>query len=241
MGYFLDTQETIPAGAGFELFHTEHWLCLGIIAIVMVLGCRLYLRLDRHGRESWRKTVAILILADELFKHVCLLIGGTFLAKYLPLHLCSINIFLVAIHAWKPNRLLDQFLYLVCLPGAVLPLFFCTWAMLPPVNFMYLHSYSIHMLLVLYPLAMTLAGDIRPQPRMFYQCILLLAGMALPLYFLNQLWDTNFMFLSYPEAGTPLVWFEEHWGNHLLGFPVLIPAVLAVMSVPAWILNRRKT
>ncbi|MBO5114858.1 MAG: hypothetical protein J6C02_01790 [Peptococcaceae bacterium] len=33
----------------------------------------------------------------------------------------------------------------------------------------------------------------------------------------------------YPIAGTPLVWFEEHMGNHFWGFPILITAIVAVM------------
>jgi len=240
MEHFLDTQETIPPGYGFEHFGLEHFIWLGAFAVLLAMNCVAYRRLDSRGREKWRKTVALLIVADEVFKFICLFIGGTFLPKYLPFHLCSINIVLVAIHAWKPSKLLDNFLYLACLPGAVMAMLFCTWAMLPAANFMYWHSFTIHILLVMYPLVQMVAGDIRPDVRQFPKSLLLLCGMAVPVWIFNILFDTNFMFLAYAEPGTPLVWFEEHWGNHLLGFPVLVPAVLLVMAIPARILEKRR-
>ena len=81
---------------------------------------------------------------------------------YLPLHLCSINIFLIALHAWRRPKLLDAFLYFVCLPAACAALLFPTWAPLPPLNFMVIHSFTVHFLLALYPLALTLRGDMDP-------------------------------------------------------------------------------
>ena len=112
--------------------------------------------------------------------------------------------------------------------------------MLPTANFMYWHSFTVHILLVMYPLVLTAVGEIRPQPRQFPKCLLLLACLAVPVSLFNWVFGTNFMFLSYAEAGTPLVWFEEHWGNHLLGFLVLLPAALAVMAIPAHLLEKRR-
>ena len=70
--------------------------------------------------------------------------------------------------------------------------------------------------------------------------MLLLAIMAVPIYGINLLCDTNFMFLMYAEEGSPLLWFEGHWGNHLLGYPVLIAAVFGVMSIPCYFMEKRR-
>lgn len=56
-------------------------------------------------------------------------------------------------------------MYFVCLPAACAALLFLTWAPLPPLNFMVIHSFTVHFLLALYPLALTLRGDMDPQPR----------------------------------------------------------------------------
>ena len=240
MEHFLDTEETIGEGYGFGLFSPHHLAWLAAFIVIVVICCVLYRKCNGEQREGWRKGIAALVVADEVFKVVMLLIGGNFMLKYLPLHLCSINIFLIAIHAWKPSKLLGNFLYLVCIPGAIAALLFCTWAMLPPCNFMYIHSFTVHILLALYPIMLTAGGDIRPQIKEFPKCVLLLAIMAVPIYGINLLCDTNFMFLMYAEEGSPRLWFEGHWGNHLLGYPVLIAAVFGVMSIPCYFMEKRR-
>ena len=55
----------------------------------------------------------------------------------------------------------------------------------------------------------------------------------------NLLLDTNYMFLMYADPGNPLYLFEQMWGNHLYGFPVLITAVLVVMYTPIVLLQKK--
>lgn len=175
---------------------------------------------------------------DELFKDFGLLYGGNFSLDYLPLHLCSINIFLIVLHAWRRPKLLDTFLYFVCLPAACAALLFPTWAPLPPLNFMVIHSFTVHFLLALYPLALTLRGDMDPQPRAFPRCFALLAAMAVPIWFFNRAFGTNFMFLMRAGEGNPLKLFER-FGSHLLGYLVLLAVVFAVMYLLLRVLRRR--
>lgn len=167
MTYFWETVDTIASGLGWPHFGPFH---LAVLAVFLLLGavlCRGYCGMDTDKRRRWRRMVALLLVADELFKDFGLLYGGNFSLDYLPLHLCSINIFLIALHAWRRPKLLDTFLYFVCLPAACAALLFPTWASLPPLNFMVFHSFTVHFLLALYPLALTLRGDMDPQPRAF--------------------------------------------------------------------------
>lgn len=238
MKHFLDTQETIGEGFGFRHFDRQHLGWLAAFVAVTVFFCRRYRKFDERRRRRWRRVTAALLLLNEAFKTVMLLLRGNYRPKYLPLHLCSVNIFLIAAHAWKPFKLLGNFLYLVCIPGALAALLFPIWSSLPVWNFMYLHSFTLHIQLAMYPIVLTAGGDIRPKLRDFPKCLLLLVGMALPISRVNRRLGTNFMFLARPEEGTPLMWFHEKWGNHLLGYPPMIAAVMAVMAVPALLLER---
>lgn len=239
MGQFWDTVDTIGEGFGFPLFGARHLLSLALFAAFVAASCTVYKKADGKKRAKIRKLFALLLIADELFKHAGLLLGGNFEWTYLPLHLCSINIFLIAIHAWRPSKTLDNFLYFVCIPAAIAALLFPTWKALPVANFMYLHSTSVHYLLACYPIMLFYAGDIQPNVKELGRSILLLLGMAVPIFGINLLLDTNFMFIMYAPAGNPLSWFEAHFGNHLIGYPVLIAAVCAVMSLPVYWRRRR--
>ena len=240
MQYFLDTTETIPAGVGWAHYDATHFTWLAIAAVTIALNCLLYRRLGEKGKSRWKKTVALLIVADEIFKMAMLTIGGRYTADYLPLHLCSINIFLIAFHAWKPSRTVGGFLYTVCIPGAIAALLFPTWTSLPAGNFMHLHSFTVHILLTMYPMVLALTGETKPQARELPKYLALLAGLGLIALCANLMLDTNFMFLMYAEEGNPLYAFEQMWGSHLLGFPVLITAVLIVMYVPMGIWRKLK-
>lgn len=180
--HFWDTVDTIGEGFGFSLFGARHLVTLALYIGFAALSCKLYKAADEKKRAQLRGLFAVLLLADEAFKQIGLQIGGNFNWDYLPLHLCSINIFLIALYAWKPSRLLDNFLYFICIPAAT----------------------------------------------------------AVPIYCVNLLLDTNFMFLMYAPDGNPLAWFRDHVGYHWIGFPVLLVAVFALMDVPIMLKKRKE-
>lgn len=240
MQYFMDTTETVPAGVGFAHYDLLHLLWLALFLVVTIISVVTYRKMSSKARKTWKISIAALLIADEIFKVVMLLIGGRYLPGYLPLHLCSINIFLIAIHAWKPSKILGGYLYTVGIPGAVAALLFPSWSSLPLANFMHLHSFTVHILLALYPITLAAAGELKPEVKKIPQYLLLLVAMAIPIYFINLVLDTNFMFLMSADPGNPLYLFQQLWGNHLYGFPVLIIAVLAVMYIPLVIFRKVK-
>ena len=217
--HFWDTVDTIGEGFGFSLFGARHLVTLALYIGFAALSCKLYKAADEKKRAQLR---------------------GLFAVLYLPLHLCSINIFLIALYAWKPSRLLDIFLYFICIPAATAALLFPTWTSLPAANFMFWHSTSVHILLAAYPIMLFSGGDIRPSVRYMGKCFLLLLAMAVPIYCVNLLLDTNFMFLMYAPDGNPLAWFRDHVGYHWIGFPVLLVAVFALMDVPIMLKKRKE-
>lgn len=238
MKYFFETTETIVEGVGFSLFGNLHLLWLGAMIVCLLTNLFGYRRLNDFGRSRWRKIIAWLLIADELFKMVILICSGHYGFSYLPFHLCSINIFLIAIHAYKPSQILDNFLYTVCIPGALAALLFPSWTSLPVTSGMHIHSFTVHILLLLYPTVLTLGGDLKPDIKQLPKSMGLLLLMAIPIYGLNLLLDTNFMFLMSADPGNPLYVFETLWGNHLLGFPVIIAGVLLAMYGPLVLMKK---
>ncbi len=241
MKYFLDTVETIEEGVGFSYFGATHLFWLAIFIIFAGICCYVYSSSDTTIRLKLRKVMAFLIIGDEIFKIVMLLIGGNYGVKYLPLHLCSINIFIITYHVYKPSKMLDNFLYSICFPAALAAIVAPSWIELPFGNFMHMHSFTIHILLATYPLMLVAGKDIKPDIREIPKSILFTAIMSVPIYFLNLLWDTNFMFLMSAEPGNPLYWFGENFGHHLLGVPVIESLVLVVMYSPFYFMKKSKS
>ena len=238
MGHFWETVEVIPEGIGFSHYGTLHLCWLAAFVVLTVLNCLFYRKLGEKGRKRWRIIIAALLVLDELYKQIPLFINGYFTLEYLPLHLCSINIFVISFHAIKPTKTVGNFLYTVCIPGALAALLFPTWTSLPVANFMLIHSFTVHILLAMYPIVLTVAGEIKPELKELPKALLLLLGLAAIALICNLLMNANFMFLMYAEPGNPLYLFKKLWGSHLLGFPVIITGVLLVMHTP-WVLARK--
>ena len=232
MEYFFKTTESIPEGVGFTHFDMLHISWLVVFLLVVVANIVLYRKLADAGKKRWKRTVAILLLADEAFKVAVLTGTGQYEASYLPLHLCSINIFVIAWYTFRPSKTLASFLYTVCIPGTMAALLFPSWSVLPVGNAMHLHSFTVHILLALYPIVLAVNGELKPQLSGVPKSLGLLLLMAIPIYGLNLLLDTNFMFLMEADVGNPLYWFGQNWGSHLWGFPVIIAGVMLVMYGP---------
>jgi uncharacterized membrane protein YwaF len=185
-----------------------------------------------------RCILTALVVGDEIWKIAWLTALGLFTHSYLPFHLCSVNIFLILFYTVKPTKTVGNFLYGICIPAALAALLFPTWTKLPFWNFMHLHSFSVHVLLFVIPLMLTIGGDIKPDIKQIPKCLLLLLCMGLIAKGANLLWRTNFMFLESASEGNPLYIFEQKFGNHLIGLPVLAAAVLAVMYGPLTVLQK---
>lgn len=240
MGYFWYTEEIVPEGIGFSHFGSVHITVLAILLAVVGLGTWLYCKLGDTGRDRFRKIVAVLIMIDELFKDISLIILGLWTPEYLPLHLCNINLFVVTFHAFRSNKPVGLYLYTVCIPGALAAMLFPSWTVLPPWNFMFLHSTIAHILLIMYPVMLTVAGDIRPQPKELPKSLLILVCLAALAFLVNTLLGTNFFFLDHADPGNPLYVFQQAFGSHLVGFPIIIAGVLLVMHGPWLLANKLK-
>jgi len=238
---FLDTSETIGTGLGFPLFGVIHLSWLLVISVACVLTVYFYRRMQTSRQKKFLIVIALLLLVIEIVKIFLLIITEKFEWDYLPLHLCSINIFVILSHSIKPTKFTAEFLYAVCLPGAAAALLFPGWPTLPLLNFLHIHSFIAHTLLLLYPLLL-LGGGFKPDYRQLPKCLLLLITLSPILYALNKILVTNFMFLNHPGTDNPLALFEEWLGNpgYIVGFFVLLAIVWAFLYIPAVIKETTK-
>ncbi len=241
---FLKTKETIPEGVGFSTFGITHLLWLLAFAAIIALAIIIYRKLPLEKRNIMRTTLGMVVVAFETIKNIVAAAIGDFGIGHLPFHLCGISILLIAFDIIKQTKTVRQFLYYIGIPGAMLALLFPNWTVLPCMNFFHIHSFVIHALIVMYPMLLVTSGEVKPDIKTMPKCILLLVGMAIPIYFINLIFDTNFMFLMSPDKGNPLELFEKLLGSHLWGFPILLPIVMFIMYLPMLLaskLNKKQT
>lgn len=237
---FFMTKGELPEGVGFSTFDMTHllWLLAGIL--VCIGACILYKKLSPKGQKTMLTILGIYIVFQEMLKNTVLIIKGDFGWGYLPFHLCGISILFIGFNTIKQTQIVRNFLYYFGLPGAALALLFPNWTAEPFLNFFHMHSFTIHILIVMYPLILVTSGQVETSLKSAFKSLILLIGFAIPVYGLNLLWDTNFMFLMHPDKGNPLELFEQLLGSHLWGFPILLPVVILIMYLPVFIVAKVK-
>ena len=240
MKMFFYTKDNIPDGYGFSAFGLTHLIWLAVCVLMCVGACLLYKRLSAVGQRRMLIILGSYIFFQEMLKNVVVAFVDEFTVGYLPFHLCGINILLILFDVIKPTKIVRSFLYYFCIPGAALALLFPNWTTQPVWNFFHLHSFIIHILLVVYPVLLVTSGQVESDLKSAFKSLIVLVAFAIPIYFLNLLWDTNFMFLMEPDKGNPLEFFENLLGNHLWGFPILLPLVIFLMYLPILIARKVK-
>jgi hypothetical integral membrane protein (TIGR02206 family) len=232
---FFTPEYDIPAGVGFTLYGPEHLGALGVL-FVLSLGVLLWLRgrtVSLQNRVLRAMSIAMILM--ELLKDFTLGVIGAFSIGYLPLHLCSMAMFVCLYYAFHPESdACGQLLYSVCLPGALCALLFPDWTRFPLWHFQSLHSFLYHAMLVQFSLFPVISRRVRPSLRQVPRSFLFLCIVALPVGLLNHLLGTNYMFLSRPSKGSPLEFLSVLPGKYgyLLGYCLLVLGVLFLMELP---------
>ncbi|MBE6750342.1 MAG: TIGR02206 family membrane protein [Ruminococcaceae bacterium] len=234
---FFMSKERVPEGVGFTTFGLTHIAWLSVFLIIGVALVYIFKK-SPLKQQLIRKTLGWIIIAEEVIKDIVAICVDDFGIGHLPFHLCGISILLIGFDVIKPTSTVRNFLYYIGIPGAMLALLFPNWTVLPCMNFFNIHSFTVHALIVYYPILLLANGELKPTIKTMPKCIILLVLLAIPIYFINLLCDTNFMFLMNPETGNPLGLFEKYLGSHLWGFPVLLPIVMFVMYLPILILQK---
>ena len=224
---------SFPEAAGFALFSPAHLLWLLFCAGLAAGLCLLYKRAGSGKRRRFRRGLGLAVLTLELLRALVLFSQGAYDLGRLPLHLCSMAVFLTFFHGFWGGELTGQFLYALCLPGAAAALLLPDWRNCPPLCFMSCCGFTLHALTAAYPLMLLSGRDLRPDPGSAPLCLGLLLLLAGPVYLFDILTGTNYMFLNWPPEATPLAWFAFLGRpGSLLGYPLLIAAVWALLYLP---------
>lgn len=237
--YFWYTKSTIPDGLGFSFLGPRHIITWLIALAIIVAGTILYKRASAKTKETWIWIVATALIAEEIVKDIVVTVIGQWEIDYLPLHICGINIILTMVYAITRSKIVADLLYCIGTFGAALALTTPNWMALPVMNFMHLHSVSVHILLVLFPIMIILKGH-RPDIRNWLKCFLIAVCYCVPVYVFNKFFDTDFVFLN-GARDTPFVPLVNLIGPlYVIPMIMLLGLVMLLMYLPWYISDRKK-
>ena len=244
--YFWKEIHDLPAGIGFGLFSSRHFaavLCCGF-GVAFALG--LFLKCSKKRQDVLLKATALSLLAGNLLRDLFLFSVHRMSLAYLPLHLCSFAIFVYLLQAFLPERflpfrrVLGEIGLVLLMPGTICALIFPDWTAYPLWNFMCIHSFVWHAVLVFYPLALFLSGRLHPTIRHLWYPVLYLGIIVPPTAVFNHFTGCNYLFIMIPLKGTPLELLYSLMGAYWrIGYALLVLAVILLVYLILGTLHRR--
>ncbi len=234
--YFWKQQDDIPEGMGYPLFGASHLLSVLITFIAVGIVIAVFMRMDEKRRLKMLKCIPLLMVFLEVFKDLFLVSVHRFGIGYLPLHVCSIGIFVFLLREYLPWKKAKEFFgeiaYVLIMPASVAALIFADWTTLYPVwNFINLHSYIWHGMLVLYPLLLLIQREISPSIKHIHWNVLFLIIVVPPIYLFDKHFGCNYFFVNWPVPGSPLEWWANLLGNpgYLVGYALMVLGTMVLV------------
>ena len=246
--YFWKQQDDIPAGMGYSLFGTAHLLSVAVTLIIVVFLLLAVTRMEERKQKRFLKSMPLFMVVMEVFKDVFLVSVNRFGIGYLPLHICSIGIFVFLLREWLPWKwakiMFGEIAFVVIMPASMAALLFADWTIYYPVlNFMNIYSYIWHGLLILYPVLLKVRGDINPSISNIRYVLAFLFVVVPPIYIFDKAFGCNYFFVNWPIPNSPLSLLASIMGNpgYLLGYAGLTLAVILLMYLGIELSKNDKT
>ncbi len=229
--YYFTYWDDLPSGIGFEIFGKTHMIWLAGITFVIIVSCICFLKCSADRQKKILRRLALVMLMMEAYKDSVLFFTGHMSVQYLPLQLCGMAIFAEALFAFFPCTFFGEFICAACLPGAAAALLFPDWSRYPVINYMNLHGFVLHAILVLFPILVMISGKYTPKLRNIYMPLLFFAVVSPIIYRINIWQGTNFMFLNRPSTGSPFetIYANSGYACYLLVYGATVLAVILIM------------
>lgn len=227
-------------GPPFDLFGPPH---LGALAMLLVLNISL-LQLrgaSEEARRIARVALAAVLIANEVAYHVWAWSTGTWtLQTMLPLHLCSVFVWLSVYMLLTRNPRVYEFAYFLGIAGPLQALITPDAGMYGFPHFRFFQTLIAHGLILTAALFMTVVEGHRPTRRSLIRVVV---GMNIYILFVavaNILLGSNYLFvLGKPETAS-IVDFLGPWPWYILAMEIIGFINCLVLYAPFEWLDRRQ-
>lgn len=220
-------------GAPFVLFNAPHLAALGVIfliALSFVFARKLW---NENTRRNFRYFLAGWLVVWELSWHVWNLAYGTWtIQTMLPLHLCSVFVWLSVYMLIKKNYPIFEIAYFLGIGGALQALLTPDAAQYGFPHFRAFQTFASHGGIVLAGLYMTIVEGYRPTLKSFKRVIIWTNIYMVFVFILNLAIGSNYLFIGHKPEFPTLIDMLAPWPWYILQLEVIAFVILGVMYIP---------
>ncbi|WP_257474986.1 TIGR02206 family membrane protein [Bacillus sp. MCCB 382] len=222
----------------FELFSVPH-----VSVLLMFVAISFWLVYFRHflkGYQSMLKwTLFSMLVMSEVSWHFWLVATGTWEVGDLPLQLCSVSTFIAIYLFLRPNQKAYYLLFFIGLLPPILSMVTPEMAYQFP-HFRFLKYFLHHAAIAWSVLYFIVYEGYRVPRRAVWTGFLMVNLLALPIFFLNILLDTNFFYLANPTESKTILSFFGEGVIYYINLEIAAIVVFFVTYFPMAVLVKRE-
>jgi len=229
-------------GPAFDAFGPGHLLALSIITAVIIYLIWGWHHPGEDAKRRARFALAGVVLIVESSWHVWNLANNTWdMQRHLPLHTCSMGIWLSILMLVTRNYRLYEVLYFIGIAGATQALLTPTLGAYGLPHFWAVQSLSSHGLLVISLVYMTTIEGFRPRWASIWRTMLILNLYMLLVTGINYLIGSNYMYTVRKPATLTLLDAMGPWPWYILTGEFLAIFLFSILYLPFILSSRRST
>jgi len=227
-------------GAPFELFGPAHLIALALVVLVNILIVANRQRFTPQSRKIMRYGMATVLVVNEIAWHLWNYFTGQWtIQTMLPLHLCSVLVWVSAYMLVTGNYSIYEFAYFLGIAGA-------TQALLTPdagiygfPHFRYFQTFLSHGLIVTSAIYMTTVEGFRPTWKSLLRVAVVINLYMIVVYFINSAIGSNFLMINYKPNTPSLLDLMPAWPVYILYMEALGVVTFLLLYLPFAIKDRR--
>ena len=220
-------------GGEFVLFGSAHLLALGVVVLVNFLVIAFRQRFSERSKIIFRYTLATILIVDELMWHWWnYSIGEWSVQTTLPLHLCSVLVFVSAYMLITKSYAIYEFSYFLGIAGAM-------QALLTPdagvYGFPHFRAFQVmvsHGSIVTAAIYMTFVEGYRPYWRSFWRVAIWTNIYMLAILVVNWLLGSNYLFIARKPETASLMDVLGPWPWYILSLEAIGFALCLLLYLP---------
>jgi hypothetical integral membrane protein (TIGR02206 family) len=219
-------------GAAFELFGPMHLAALLVLILLNLFMLR-FKGADERTRHTIRWTMAIILWVNEFAWHAWnYAVGQWTIQTMLPLHLCSVLVWVGAFMLVTKNYRIYEFAYLLGISGALQALLTPDLGIYGFPHFRFFQTFISHGLIVTAAVYMTTVEGFRPTWKSLLRVGLWMNVYMLVVFFINRAIGSNYLMINGRPATPSLLDLLPDWPVYILYMEALGLVCFLLLYLP---------
>ncbi|MBT3390431.1 MAG: TIGR02206 family membrane protein [Chloroflexi bacterium] len=227
-------------GAPFVLFGIAHLTALGAVAISIILLVCLSKQLNENQRQSVRYGLAIVLMFNEISYHIWNIVNDRWSLQWnLPLHLCSIFVWLSVYMLLTKNHAIFEFAYFLGISAAIQPLLTPDAGTYGFPHFYPVQLFISHGSIIAAAVFMAAVEGYRPRVASIWRIIIWGNIYLLVVTGINLLISSNYLYTLHKPHVPTLLDYLGPWPWYLLSAEGVALALCGLLYLPYLSGNRK--